>query len=88
MVQIVMKPVPGEGVVRGETLYTALFNGEDIGMRVREKRASHAEEKVMEMLRHSVDRAGGRLLVDYDLERWKETKNGDEVRQGPDRKTG
>lgn len=76
MIQVVMKPVPGEGVVRRETLYTALFNGADIGMQVRALRASHAEEKVMEMLRHSVDRVGGRLLVDYDLEKWKESRNG------------
>ena len=75
MIQIVMKPVPGEGVVRRETLYMALFNGEDIGMRVRALRASHAEEKVMEMLRHSIDKVGGTLLVDYDLEQWKERKN-------------
>ena len=49
MIQIVMKPVPGQGVVNRESLYTALFNGEDIGMRVRALRASHAEQKVMEM---------------------------------------
>lgn len=76
MIQIVMKPVPGEGVVNRETLYTALFNGADIGMRVRALRASHAEEKVMEMFRHSVEKVGGALLVDYNLEQWKERKNG------------
>lgn len=75
MIQIVMKPVPGEGVVHRETLYTALFNGADIGIRVRALRASHADEKVMEMLRHSVENFGGRLLVDYNLEQWKERKN-------------
>lgn len=74
MVQIVMKPVQGEGVVGGEYLYTALFNGADIGMKVRARRASHAEEKVMEMFRHSVAKVGGSLLVDYDLEKWKEGK--------------
>lgn len=74
MIQIVMKPVPGEGVVNRETLYTALFNGADIGMKVRALRASHAEEKVMEMFRHSVDKVGGTLLVDYNLEQWKEEK--------------
>ena len=74
MIQIVMKPVPGEGVVNRETLYTALFNGVDIGMKVRALRASHAEEKVMEMFRHSIDKVGGALLVDYDLEQWKEGK--------------
>ena len=79
MIQIVMKPVPGEGVVHKETLYTALFNGADIGMKVRALRASHAEEKVMEMLRHSIDKVGGRLLVDYDLEKWKERRNGSDT---------
>ena len=79
MIQIVMKPVPGEGVVHRETLYTALFNGADIGMKVRALRASHAEEKVMEMLRHSIDKVGGQLLVDYDLEKWKEHRNGSDT---------
>lgn len=72
MIQIVMKPVPGEGVVNRETLYTALFNGADIGMKVRALRASHAEEKVMEMFRHSIEKVGGALLVDYNLEQWEE----------------
>ena len=75
MIQIVMKPVPGEGVVNRETLYTALFNGADIGMKVRALRASHAEEKVMEMLRHSIEKVGGTILVDYNLEQWKERKS-------------
>ena len=76
MIQIVMKPVPGEGVVNRETLYTALFNGADIGVKVRALRASHAEEKVMEMFCHSITKVGGALLVDYNLEQWKELKNG------------
>lgn len=79
MIQIVMKPVPGEGVVKKETLYTALFNGTDIGMKVRALRASHAEEKVMEMFRHSIEKVGGTLLVDYNLEQWKERKNGSDT---------
>ena len=79
MIQIVMKPVPGEGVVNRETLYTALFNGADIGMKVRALRASHAEEKVMEMFRHSIEKVGGALLVDYNLEQWKERKDGSDT---------
>lgn len=79
MIQIVMKPVPRQGVVNRESLYTALFNGEDIGMQVRALRASHAEQKVMEMLRHSIDKVGGKLLVDYNLEQWKERKNGSDT---------
>lgn len=84
MIQIVMKPVPGEGVVHGETLYTALFNGGDIGMKVRALRASHAEEKVMEMFRHSIEKAGGALLVDYNLEQWKEQRNDEAQESAPE----
>lgn len=84
MIQIVMKPVPGEGVVNRETLYTALFNGADIGMKVRALRASHAEEKVMEMFRHSIGKVGGTLLVDYNLEQWKELKNGKTQEPAPE----
>jgi hypothetical protein len=64
MIQIVMKPTPGEGVVNRETLYTALFNGEDVGLRVRGLRASHAEEKLMVIFREQLK---GKT-VDYDLE--------------------
>lgn len=84
MIQIVMKPAPGEGVVNRETLYTALFNGEDIGMKVRALRASHAEEKVMEMFRHSIEKVGGTLLVDYNLEQWKELKRGKTQEPAPE----
>lgn len=68
MIQIVMKPVPGEGVVNRETLYTALFNGEDVGLKVRGLRASHAEEKMMVVFREQLK---GKT-VDYDLERYLE----------------
>lgn len=61
-----MKPVPGEGVVNRETLYTALFNGEDVGLKVRGLRASHAEEKMMVVFREQLK---GKT-VDYDLERY------------------
>lgn len=63
-----MKPVPGEGVVNRETLYTALFNGEDVGLKVRGLRASHAEEKMMVVFREQLK---GKT-VDYDLERYLE----------------
>ncbi len=63
MIQIVMKPTPGEGVVHGETLYTALFNGEDVGLRVRGLRASHAEAKMMAIFRAQLR---GKT-VSYDL---------------------
>ena len=64
MIQIVMKPTPGEGVVDRETLYTALFNGEDVGLRVRGLRASHAEAKMMAIFRTQLR---GKT-VSYDLE--------------------
>lgn len=64
MIQLVMKPVPGERVVGGETLYAALFNGEDVGLRVRARRASHAEDKMMIIFREQLR---GKT-VDYDLE--------------------
>lgn len=75
MIQIVMKPTPGEGVVDRETLYTALFNGEDVGLRVRALRASHAEAKMMTIFREQLK---GKT-VSYDLERYlKEKANGGE----------
>ena len=65
MIQIVMKPTPGEGIMDRETLYTALFNGEDVGLRVRGLRASHAEEKMMVIFRERLKDK----TVSYDLER-------------------
>lgn len=73
VIQIVMKPTPGEGVVDRETLYTALFNGEDVGLRVRGLRASHAEEKMMVIFREQLK---GKT-VSYDLEKWKKENNHD-----------
>lgn len=64
MIQIIMKPTPGAGVVNRESLYTALFNGEDVGLKVRARRASHAEEKMMVVFREQLN---GKT-VDYDLE--------------------
>jgi hypothetical protein len=80
MIQIVMKPTPGEGVVDRETLYTALFNGEDIGLRVRGLRASHAEEKMMVIFREQLK---GKT-VDYDLDAYIKRNakdNEDELRE-------
>lgn len=80
MIQIVMKPTPGEGVVDRETLYTALFNGEDVGLRVRGLRASHAEEKMMVIFREQLK---GKT-VDYDLEAYNRRNvkdNEDELRE-------
>lgn len=77
MIQIVMKPVPGEGVVNRETLYTALFNGEDVGLRVRGLRASHAEAKMMVVFREQLR---GKT-VDYDLERYLEGKENEKAEE-------
>ena len=78
MIQIVMKPTPGEGVVHGETLYTALFNGEDVWLRVRGLRASHAEAKMMVVFREQLK---GRT-VDYDLEAYNKRKDGEDGKDG------
>lgn len=53
MIQIVMKPEPAP-VVRGEGLYRVLFNGEEIGFRVRAKNARDAERKMMVVFRHEL----------------------------------
>jgi hypothetical protein len=81
MIQIVMKPVPGEGVVNRETLYTALFNGRDVGLRVRALRASHAEAKLMATFEKSVDdrKENGVFTIDFNLERWLEGKDKKDV---------
>ena len=77
MIQIVMKPTPGEGVVDRETLYTALFNGEDVGLKVRGLRASHAEAKMMVVFREQLK---GKT-VDYDLERYLEGKENEKTEE-------
>ena len=79
MIQIVMKPVPATGVVNRESLYVALFNGKDIGLRVRGLRASHAEEKLMEVFEKNIsDKKGddGAVVISYDLAAWLEAKKG------------
>lgn len=79
MIQIVMKPQKAP-VVNRETLYAALVNGRDIGLRVRGLRASHAEAKLAETLKESVrakkDPASGTFTIDFDLEKWLERKGG------------
>lgn len=79
MIQIVMKPDKAP-VVNREGLYVALFNGRDIGLRVRALRASHAEAKFMETLERSVDdrKDSGVFTIDFDLEEWLKGKEGKE----------
>lgn len=70
MIQIVMKPDYEAGIKGRESLYRVLFNGEDVGLRVRGLRAAHAEEKLMEIFR--LDLKGKE--VDYDLEAYRRNK--------------
>lgn len=70
MIQIVMKPDYDAGVVGKRTLYKVLFNGEDVGLRVRGFRAAHAEAMLMEIFR--LDLKGKE--VDYDLEAYRKNK--------------
>lgn len=72
MIQIVMKPDYDTKVVSGENLYMCFVNGEDIGLRVRGRKAAHAEEKLMEVFR--LDLKGKTL--DYDLEAYRKRKDG------------
>ena len=53
MIQIVMKPEKAP-IVRGELLYRAVFNCEDLGLRVRAKNAREAERKIMVVFRHEL----------------------------------
>ena len=70
-------------VVNREGLYVALFNGRDVGLRVRALRASHAEAKLMETLEESVrgkkDPVDGKFTIDFDLEKWLEGKDKENV---------
>jgi hypothetical protein len=79
MIQIVMKPQKAP-VVNRETLYAALVNGRDIGLRVRGLRASHAEAKLVETLEESglarKDPVSGTFTIDFDLEKWLGGKGG------------
>ena len=53
MIQIVMKPEPAP-TVRGEGLYRAVFNCEDLCLRIRAKNAREAERKLMIVFRHEL----------------------------------
>ena len=82
MIQVVMKTEKAP-VVNREGLYVALFNGRDLGLRVRALRASHAEAKLMETLEESVrgkkDPVDGKFTIDFDLEKWLEGKDKENV---------
>lgn len=78
MIQIVMKPDKAP-VVNREGLYVALFNGRDLGLRVRALRASHAEAKLMETFERSVDdrKDNGVFTIDFNLEEYLQRKDKD-----------
>ena len=78
MIQIVMKPEPAP-IVRGEGLYRAVFNCEDIGLRIRARNAREAERKLMIVFRHELKNKS----VDFKAEDYptydKEESNGEET---------
>lgn len=74
MIQIVFKPERAP-VVRGESLYRAVFSCEDLGLRVRAKNAREAERKMMIIMRHELT---GKL-IDFnadDFPNYKRNENG------------
>ena len=66
-------------MVHHEGLYAALFNGRDVGLRVRALKASHAEAKLLfaleECIRDKRDPVEGNFTIDFNLERWLERKD-------------
>ena len=81
MIQIVMKPEPAP-IVRGEGLYRAVFNCEDLCLRIRAKNARKAERKLMIVFRHELKNKS----VDFKAEDYptydKEESNGEETKKG------
>ena len=79
MIQIVFKPEKAP-IVRGESLYRAVFNCEDLGLRVRAKNAREAERKLMVVFRHELKNKS----VDFKAEDYptydKEESNGKETK--------
>ena len=69
MIQIVFKPERAP-VVRGESLYRAVFNQKDTVFKVRAKNAAHAELKVLEAFKFNLT---GKT-IDYDVESWLQSK--------------
>lgn len=87
MIQIVMKPEPAP-VVRGEGLYRVLFNGEEIGFRVRAKNARDAERKLMVVFRHELPSK----TLDFNADDYplydKEESDGKKVEEGSEAAEG
>ena len=85
MIQIVMKPERAP-IVRGESLYRAVFNCEDLGLRVRAKNAREAERKMMIIMRHELT---GKLIdfnaddfPNYERNENGKTEEGSEAAEG------
>ena len=85
MIQIVMKPEPAP-IVRGEGLYRAVFNCEDLGLRIRAKNAREAERKTMIVFRHELT---GKLIdfnaddfPSYERNENGKTEEGSEAAEG------
>ena len=62
MLCFVLKPVPGAGVVKGETLYDVRVNGEAL-FQVRARNAALGERKIMVCFRHELTAR----LLDFNL---------------------
>ena len=81
MIQIVMKPDKAP-IVKGEGLYRAVFNCEDLYLRIRAKNAREAERKLMIVFRHELKNKS----VDFKAEDYptydKEESNGEETEKG------
>ena len=85
MIQIVFKPERAP-VVRGESLYRAVFNCEDLGLRVRAKNVREAERKMMIIMRHELT---GKLIdfnaddfPNYERNENGKTEEGSEAAEG------
>ena len=81
MIQIVMKPDKAP-IVKGEGLYQAVFNCEDLSLRIRAKNAHEAERKLMIVCRHELTNK----LINFRAEDYptydKEESNGEETEKG------
>ena len=85
MIQIVMRPDKAP-IVKGEGVYQAVFNYEDLGLRIRAKNAREAERKLMIVYRHELT---GKLIdfnaddfPSYERNENGKTKEGTEATEG------
>ena len=80
MIRIVMKPDKAP-IVNHEGLYRAVFNCEDLGLRVRSKNVREAERKTMVVFRHEL----ACKLINFKAEDYpaydKEESDGEETKE-------